>query len=259
MGRWGCYPMGMPPVKSRRMIARGFNRRHVGLLGRRYFRGIGNRATLTTAMAGANNDLTFVARNTGTGGNSTTVAINHAAPVFEVQRLSLGSPASGTFTLTLPSSLGGGTTAAINYNATAAAVVAAIHAVAGVPANSVTGSGGPLPGTAVDITFTTLGDKTAFVINGGGLVGGAPTVTEVTKGAGAANVSRSLTVTGSAISLTPATNASGTSTTTANEAADLINRHDAASKLVWAQVAVPGNDGKGAVATMAATNLTGAS
>lgn len=137
--------MGMPPLKSRRMIARGFNRRHVGLLGGRYFRGIGNRATLTTAMAGANNDLTFIARATGAAGNAITVAIAIAV--------------------------------------------------------------------------------------------GAPTA---------------IAVAGSAITVTVPDG------TTAAAVADLLNRDASASRLVWAQVAVPGNDGTGAVAAMAATSLTGA-
>jgi phage tail sheath gpL-like len=126
------------------MIARGFNRRHVSLLGGRYFRGIGNRATLTTALAGANNDLTFIARNTGTVGNDITVAI----------------------------------------------------VIDATPSVSVDGT---------DITITVP------------------------------------------------------SGTTAASVADKVNRSVAASALVWAQVATPGNDGTGAVVAMAATSLSGAS
>ena len=65
----------MASLKYRRMIARGLNRRQAGLLGGRYFRGIGNRATLTTALAGANNDVTLIARTPGVGGNSITFTI----------------------------------------------------------------------------------------------------------------------------------------------------------------------------------------
>lgn len=57
------------------MLARGFNKRHVATLGRRTFLGIGNRATLTTALAGTNNDVTLLARNPGTGGNSIRLRI----------------------------------------------------------------------------------------------------------------------------------------------------------------------------------------
>lgn len=63
------------PLKTRRMLARGFNRAQVRALGGRTFRGIGNRSTLTTSLAGANNDLTFIARTPGTAGNALRVAI----------------------------------------------------------------------------------------------------------------------------------------------------------------------------------------
>lgn len=63
------------PLKSRRLLARGFGRQHIGTIGRRTFRGIGNRATLTTALAGANNDLTLISKRTGTAGNAVTFAI----------------------------------------------------------------------------------------------------------------------------------------------------------------------------------------
>lgn len=75
--RGGRYPqdMGNYSVKSRRMLARGFGRQHLGPLGRRTFWGVGNRASLTTALTGVNNDMTFIARKTGTAGNSIRVAI----------------------------------------------------------------------------------------------------------------------------------------------------------------------------------------
>lgn len=65
----------MPALKTRRMIARGLNRRHASLLGGRYFRGLGNRATLTTALAGENNDVTLIARTPGVAGNDITFEI----------------------------------------------------------------------------------------------------------------------------------------------------------------------------------------
>lgn len=61
--------MGIP-LKTRRMWARGLNRRQAAKLGGRYFWGLGNRAALTTALSGANNDLTLIARTPGTAGNS---------------------------------------------------------------------------------------------------------------------------------------------------------------------------------------------
>lgn len=62
-------------LRTRRLLARGFSRRQAALLSGRYFRGIGNRATLTTALAGANNDITLIARTPGTAGNSITFRI----------------------------------------------------------------------------------------------------------------------------------------------------------------------------------------
>jgi hypothetical protein len=59
-----------------------------------------------------------------------------------------GTPTGGTFRL----SVGGRPTAAIAYNANAAAVEAAVEAIGAVGAN-VTSGGGPLP-TGVTLTFT---------------------------------------------------------------------------------------------------------
>jgi hypothetical protein len=77
--------------------------------------------------------------------------------VSEVQRLTItGTPTGGTFTLTWS----GQTTAAIAYNATAAVVQAALEALSNIDVGEVACSGGPLPGTAVDITFQNgLGGK----------------------------------------------------------------------------------------------------
>ncbi len=57
-------------LNSRRMLARGLSRRHISVWGGRRFLGIGNRATLATATAGANNDMHLMARTPGTVGNS---------------------------------------------------------------------------------------------------------------------------------------------------------------------------------------------
>ena len=65
----------MASLKNRRLRARGLNSRIAGLIGSRTFRGIGNRATLTTALAGANNDITLIAQTPGTAGNSITLTI----------------------------------------------------------------------------------------------------------------------------------------------------------------------------------------
>jgi hypothetical protein len=72
------------PLKTRRFAARGISKRDRRAWGNRYFRLPAGRATLTTSMAGANNDLTFRANVPGTAGNSITVAIVNGgtAPVI---------------------------------------------------------------------------------------------------------------------------------------------------------------------------------
>jgi hypothetical protein len=105
--------------------------------------------------------------------------------IDEVQTLSItGAPTGGTFTL----SFNGQTTAAIAYNATAAQVQTALRALSRLGAGIVVG-GGPLPGTAVTITFTgaKLGkkDQPLITVASNALTGGtapAPTVVETTKG-----------------------------------------------------------------------------
>jgi hypothetical protein len=68
----------------------------------------------------------------------------------EVQTLTItGSPAGGTFTITF----GGQTTAAIDYDATAAEVQAALVLLSTIGSGNVLCSGGPLPGTPVVIEF----------------------------------------------------------------------------------------------------------
>jgi hypothetical protein len=60
-----------------------------------------------------------------------------------------GAPTGGTFALTYA----GATTAAIPYNAAAAAVTAALEALPNVGAGNVVATGGALPGTPVVVTF----------------------------------------------------------------------------------------------------------
>lgn len=68
----------------------------------------------------------------------------------EVQTLSIsGTPTGGTFKLAFKSVQ----TASIAFNATAAAVQAALEALSTMGAGNVTCTGGPLPGTSVVITF----------------------------------------------------------------------------------------------------------
>lgn len=68
----------------------------------------------------------------------------------EVQTVTItGTPTGGTFTLTYD----GATTAAIAYNANAAAVASAVAALPNVGSGNVAGAGGALPGTPVTLTF----------------------------------------------------------------------------------------------------------
>lgn len=68
----------------------------------------------------------------------------------EVQQIAItGTATGGTFTLTYA----GQTTAAIAYNATAAAVKTALVALSNIGANDVVTAGGALPGTPVTVTF----------------------------------------------------------------------------------------------------------
>lgn len=103
--------------------------------------------------------------------------------VREVQTVTItGAPTGGTFTLTLS----GQTTDAIAYNATAAAVASAVAALSNVGAGNVTATGGPLPGTAVALTFAPqLGNVEQMTASAAGLTGGtapAVSVTTTTEG-----------------------------------------------------------------------------
>jgi len=103
----------------------------------------------------------------------------------EVQTVTItGTPTGGTFTLTFS----GQTTGTIAYNATASTVQTALEALSNIAPGDVVCTGGPLPGTAVVVTFggqyagTDVSQMTA---SGAGLTGGTtPTVTVTTTTAG---------------------------------------------------------------------------
>jgi hypothetical protein len=143
--------------------------------------------------------LDFVAQsriNVGTssltGGASPAVAVAHtvvgAARVNDVQTLSISdNPTGGTFTLTF----GGQTTAVIPFNATAAQVQTALQALASIGPGNVACTGGPLPGTAVTITFQgALGFNTQqpITISANNLAGPAPAIAHTTTGQGVNDV-----------------------------------------------------------------------
>jgi hypothetical protein len=95
-----------------------------------------------------------------------------------------GTPTGGTFTLTWQ----GETTAAIAYNATAAAVEAALEALSAVNAGDVAVTGGPGPGTPYVVTFSGQyhGENVAaMTASGASLTGGSsPAVAVTTSTAG---------------------------------------------------------------------------
>lgn len=101
--------------------------------------------------------------------------------VNAVQQVSMsGPPTAGTFTLTY----GGQTTAAIAYNATAAAVSTALQAISSIGSGNVECTGGPLPGSAVNVTFIgTLGlQPITTMTHTDSLTGGTASVTSTTSG-----------------------------------------------------------------------------
>lgn len=111
---------------------------------------------ILTAKTKAANDATMnvsIDNDTCVGLTAAPTSANTTpgvAPVNEVQSVSLtGGPTGGTFTLTYS----GQTTAAIAYNANAAAVQAALEALSNIDPGDVVCSGGPLPGAAVLVTF----------------------------------------------------------------------------------------------------------
>lgn len=109
-----------------------------------------------------------------------------AGGVNAVQQVAItGGPTGGTFTLTL----GGQTTAAIPYNATAAQVQTALVALSTISAGGVVCAGGPLPGTPVSVAFAALNaiQPVATMTHADSLTGGtspAVAVTSTTTGVG---------------------------------------------------------------------------
>lgn len=104
----------------------------------------------------------------------------------EVQTLSTtGTVTAGTFTITWS----GQTTAAIAWNATAAAVQAALEALSNIAVGDVAVTGGPLPATPVVVTFTgNLGNSNvAAMTTTDTLTGGSTAVATTTAGVAPSN------------------------------------------------------------------------
>jgi hypothetical protein len=109
------------------------------------------------------------------------------SPTNEVQTLAItGTPTAGTFRLSFKSV----TTATIAYNATAAAVQAALETLSTIGSGNVAATGGPLPGSPVVLTFqgqlagTNLPMLTVVAPTFTGGTTPAVTITETTPGTG---------------------------------------------------------------------------
>ena len=141
-----------------------------------------------TALSGTSLavDLTMPVTSTTTLGDVLTwLNTDEGTPaVNEIQTVSIaGGPTGGTFTLTYD----GQTTAAIAWNATAAAVDAALEALSNIGAGNVICTGPPPPGTAITVEFTGAlagQDVALMTIDTTNLTGGAPvgSVAETTTG-----------------------------------------------------------------------------
>lgn len=106
--------------------------------------------------------------------------------VNEVQSLVATGASSGTFTLTFD----GQTTAAIQYNASAADVQTALLALSNVNSGDIVAAGGSLPTTPVTLTFggQYAGQNVPQITATSSLVGGTAVVTTTTPGATAGEV-----------------------------------------------------------------------
>jgi hypothetical protein len=131
-----------------------------------------------------------VADGTGVYGATVGVLATAIPTSAEADTLTVtGAPTGGTFTLTFTWNSVTYTTAAIVYNATATVVAAALQAATGstaLPANCVAVAGGPLPATAMTVTWQNgvtgqvTGQSAASSLTGGS----SPTVAFVSTTAG---------------------------------------------------------------------------
>lgn len=148
--------------------------------------GAGVTAATTAAAAGDVGELWILAD--GEYDLANQVVNFKSAVVNEIQEVSIvGTPVSGNFTL----SYDGQTTGSIAYNASAATVDSALEALSNIGAGDVTCTGGPLPGTAVDVEFTgALADTQVAMMTATDvdLSTGVAAVRTVVQGAGLRNI-----------------------------------------------------------------------
>lgn len=145
-----------------------------GRRSRRFTGGVFNTLSLGVGRGG----LDF---SSGMFGKSTEIGTQLGGMVNEEQTVDTTGATGGTFTL----SFLGSATAPIAYNATAAAVQAALEALSRIGAGNITVTGGPLPG-AVTVQFTGRyagRDVAILTSDATALVGGAVGITETVAGA----------------------------------------------------------------------------
>lgn len=133
----------------------------------------------------ASDSTTHVTLTADTAGVPFSVAATCTGSAHnEVQELIItgGTPESGKFSLNYAGQDTGNT---LDYNATAAEVDTALEALSNIGAGDVACAFGPMPGTAITITFTgaLAGTDVALITGGAGtLDAGSPSISESTKG-----------------------------------------------------------------------------
>lgn len=142
---------------------------------------------VTVSTSGTSPNLTHTIAFTGVAGNINQLTaadfLQGNGAVNETQDVSFtgGPPTSGNFTLTYD----GQTTANLAHNSTAAQIDTALENLSNIGAGDVTCTGGPLPGTAVEVEFTgalaatNVNEMTATDVD---LDTGVPTVTTTQEG-----------------------------------------------------------------------------
>jgi hypothetical protein len=117
-------------------------------------------------------------------GVTRALAVNGLDPgTNEIQQVAVtGSPTGGTFTLTYS----GQTTGAIAYNATSSAVQTALTGLSNIGDHDVAVTGGPLPGTAVQVEFIGAlgGTNVSAMTHTDSLTGGSTPAVAVTTSTG---------------------------------------------------------------------------
>lgn len=106
--------------------------------------------------------------------NTAATSSAYAADVQTVTET--GTPSGGTFTLSVLSVQ----TAPLSYSASSGAVAAALNALPGIATvGGVTASGGPLPATAIVVTFVNQGIQPLILAQSSGLTGGTTPLVSV--------------------------------------------------------------------------------